>query len=144
VAAHTSAVDSAAADPNVEAEDCHSSADVSASTTDYCWVRQAAVAAAPVVRPAAHNHNAAVATVDLSADLLTAVEPIDSRELAPLSLAGVAHSQLMTQPRIHPHHCRSHVSSSPGLPVQPTRSPDDAVSRTLLVVAVAVEAAPFR
>jgi hypothetical protein len=113
-------------------------------TTDYCWVRQAALAAAPVVRPAAHNHNAVAATADLPADPLAVVEAIDSPEFAPLSPAGVAHSRLMTQPRFHLHHCHSHASSSPGPPVQPTRSPDDAVSRTLLVVEVAVEAAPFR
>jgi hypothetical protein len=112
-------------------------------TTDYCWVRQAALAAAPVVRPAAHNHNAAVATVDLPADLLTVVAAIDSPEFAPLSLAGVAHSQLMTKPRIHLHHCHSHASSSPELPVQPTQSPGDAASRTLQVPVV-VEAAPFQ
>ena len=89
-AAYTTVVDAAVAAPNVEAEDCHSSA-AFVSTTDYCWVRQVALAAVPVALPAARNHTAA-ATADLRADLLTAVEPIDSTELAPLSLAGVAHS----------------------------------------------------
>jgi hypothetical protein len=117
---------------------------VSASTTGYCWVLPVAPAAAPAVRPAAHNHNAAVATADPPEALLTAVEAIDSAEFAPLLLAEVSHSQLMTQLLTHLHHCHSHASPSPELPAQPTRSPGDAASRTLLAVAAAVAAAPFR